>query len=171
MPNDKGKAIRILGIDPGYGRLGIAIVDKNPQGKETVVYSDCFETGKKENIHDRLRQIGEEVEKIISRFMPDMLAIETLFITKNQKTAMHVAESRGIIIYEAMKHGLAIHEFSPMEIKTSITGDGSSDKSHMIKMVHLLVDIPKDNALDDEYDAIAVALTCRARLMSRLNTA
>ncbi|MCX6719089.1 MAG: crossover junction endodeoxyribonuclease RuvC, partial [Candidatus Taylorbacteria bacterium] len=140
---------RILGIDPGYGRLGIAIIDKNFKEKETVVYSDCFETSKTENIHNRFLQVGNEIEKIISKFKPDILAIETLFITKNQKTAMHVAESRGIIIYEAMKHGLEIYEFSPMEIKTSITGDGSSDKSHIIKMVHLLVEIPKNNARDD----------------------
>ena len=87
------------------------------------------------------------------------MALETLFITKNQKTAMRVAEARGIIIYEALKRDIPVFEYAPMAIKMAITSDGTSDKARMMKMLPLLIDIPKKDALDDEYDAIAVALT------------
>ncbi|MFA6404619.1 MAG: crossover junction endodeoxyribonuclease RuvC [Candidatus Paceibacterota bacterium] len=155
--------MKILGIDPGYDRLGIAIIEKLPKKKEVVLYSDCFTTLSKDTIYKRLSMIGDEIVRILEKFSPEAIAIETLFITKNQKTAMRVAEARGIIIYEAIKMGVDVFEYSPMEIKTAITSDGTSDKTRMIKMVHLLVDI-SDKKHDDEYDAIAVALTHSARI-------
>ena len=155
--------MKIIGIDPGYDRLGIAVIEKPPKGKEVVLYSDCFNTSRKETIYDRLHQIGTEVSKILDGFKPGKLAIETLFIDRNQKTGMRVAETRGIIIYEAVKREIPVFEYSPMEIKMAITGDGTSDKSRMIRMVRLLVKLPSKKTHDDEYDAIAVALTCSAR--------
>jgi crossover junction endodeoxyribonuclease RuvC len=158
--------MKILGIDPGYDRLGIAVIEKPAKGKEVVLYSECFETSSKDSIYDRLKQVGEEVARIIEKFKPDAMALETLFITKNQKTAMRVAEARGIIIYEALKSGIPVFEYAPMAIKMAITSDGSSDKGRMMKMLPLLIDMSKKNAgkgagkmLDDEYDAVAVALT------------
>jgi crossover junction endodeoxyribonuclease RuvC len=162
--------MKILGIDPGYDRLGIAIIEKPPKGKEIVIYSSCFTTSSKESIYNRLKQVGEEVSRILNEFKPSALAIETLFITKNQKTAMRVAEARGIIIYEALAHNIPVFEYAPMEIKMAITSSGKSDKSQMMKMLPMLVDIPMKKTkngprnsvvkrLDDEYDAIAVALT------------
>jgi crossover junction endodeoxyribonuclease RuvC len=159
--------MKILGIDPGYDRLGIAIIERAATGgvgKEKVLYSDCLQTSSKDTISSRLLQIGQEVGRIIEEYSPDVLAIETLFITRNQKTAMRVAEARGIIMYEAFKRNLPVHEYSPMNIKSSITSDGKSDKAHMIKMIHLLVKLPvKKKVIDDEYDAIAVALTHSAQ--------
>lgn len=155
--------MRILGIDPGYDRLGIAVINKPVRGKEVLIYSGCLQTSAKDPIYERLRSIGAEVARILDEFKPDALAIETLFITKNQKTAMRVAEARGIIIYEVVKRGLAVHEYSPVQIKSSITGDGGSDKQRMAKMVRLLLVMPDGKALDDEYDAVAVALTHAAR--------
>lgn len=175
--------MRIIGIDPGYDRLGIAIVDKptrdhsqiNNKNKEELVFSECFETSSQDSMHKRLFEIGSRVKDVLEEFEPDEMAIETLFITKNQKTAMRVAEARGIIIFEAIKRGVAVSEYSPMQIKTAITGDGTSDKSRIMKMVGLLVNMGPKNGippesrkkintksnkiLDDEYDAIAVALT------------
>jgi crossover junction endodeoxyribonuclease RuvC len=159
--------MKILGIDPGYDRLGIAVIDRPAKGKETVVYSNCFTTSSKDPVYDRLKKVGGEIGRVLNEFRPDALAIETLFITKNQKTAMRVAEARGIIIYEALKNGLPVFEYSPMEIKTAITGNGKSDKGHILKMLPILTDMSvinkRKNVLDDEYDAIAVALTCAAR--------
>ncbi|MDD5165462.1 MAG: crossover junction endodeoxyribonuclease RuvC [Candidatus Pacebacteria bacterium] len=149
----------ILGIDPGYDRLGIAVIEKPLKGKEVLIYSDCFTTSPKDSIYDRLKAIGGEISRIIEIYKPDALAIETLFITKNQKTAMRVSEARGIIIYEGLKKNVLIFEYSPMEIKMAITSDGTSDKERVTRMVQILVTIPKKVALDDEYDAIAVALT------------
>jgi crossover junction endodeoxyribonuclease RuvC len=158
--------MRIFGIDPGYDRLGIAIIEKPAKGKETVLYSDCFTTSPKDSIYDRLKLVGEEVARVLAKFSPDSLAIETLFITKNQKTAMRVSEARGIIIYEALRNKVPVFEYSPMEIKMAITSDGRSDKERVIKMVRILANLPKKDALDDEYDAIAVALTHAAIIHS-----
>jgi crossover junction endodeoxyribonuclease RuvC len=153
------KYMKILGIDPGYGRLGLAIIDKPQKGKESVIYSDCFETSKDEDIGKRLLQIGTEVGRVLDEYSPEAMAIESLFITKNQKTAMRVSEARGIIMYEAYKRAISVHEYSPMQIKLAITSDGTSDKDRMIKMVHLLVKLPERIRIDDELDAIAIALT------------
>ena len=153
----------ILGIDPGYDRLGVAVIEKPARGKELVLYSDCFETSPKEPIYARLVKIGAEIARIIETFEPDALAIETLFISKNQKTAMRVSEARGIIIYEVAKNSVPVYEYGPMEIKTAITSDGSSDKERIIRMVKMLVKLPNKKTRDDEYDAIALGLTCFAR--------
>lgn len=171
MPNSRdvshpGKPTTILGIDPGYGRLGIAVIEKNSLGKEKIVFSDCIETSSKTEIYGRFKIIGQKIGEIIEKYKPDEVALESLFIAKNQKTAMRVAEVRGIILYEALKKDLPIFEYTPLEIKSSLTGDGTSDKSRIIKMIHLLIKVPTKISLDDEYDAIAVALTHSARRIS-----
>ncbi|MFA6315501.1 MAG: crossover junction endodeoxyribonuclease RuvC [Candidatus Paceibacterota bacterium] len=153
--------MKIIGIDPGYDRLGIAVIEKDPDDsrKENVLYSACFQTSNKDTIYFRFKQIGQEIERIFKEYKPGALAIENLFITKNQKTAMRVSEARGIILYEAAKNDIPIFEYTPMQIKSAVTGDGTSDKERIIKMIGLLVKIPKKKMLDDEFDAIAVALT------------
>src|SRR3989338_6951575 len=111
--------MRILGIDPGFERLGVAILEKPARNefhsggnkgdkKERVLFSECFKTSAKLEFPERLRLIGEEVKKIIKEYKPEVLAIETLYLSTNQKTAMRVAEARGVIIYEAQKAGLKI---------------------------------------------------------------
>ena len=91
--------MRILGIDPGYDRVGLAIIEKNPKTKEVVIFSKCLQTSAKDEIYTRLLAVGREVATVLDDFKPDAMAIENLFITKNQKTAMRVSEARGIIIY------------------------------------------------------------------------
>jgi crossover junction endodeoxyribonuclease RuvC len=158
----------ILGIDPGYDRLGVAIIEKPQKGKEVMLFSDCITTSPKDSIYERFKHIGDEVAGVLEIYKPDAMAIETLFITKNQKTAMRVSEARGIIIYQALRTGVLVFEYSPMEIKTAITSDGRSDKANIMKMLPLLIDLSKmsKKALDDEYDAIAVALTHSSRIRS-----
>ncbi len=153
----------IIGIDPGYDRLGIAIVEKLHSQKENLVYSECFSTDPKEEIYDRFLKIGLRVREMIKIYKPEALAIETLFITKNQKTAMRVSEARGIITYEALLAKIPVFEYTPLQIKMAITGDGKSDKSQIMKMLPMLIKIPTKNdrnkMIDDEYDAIAIALS------------
>jgi len=153
--------MKILGIDPGYDRLGVAVIEKTPKSKDVVLFSDCITTSAKDSIYERFKKIGMQVCQILDEHKPEALSIETLFITKNQKTAMRVSEVRGIIIYEALRRDIPVFEYSPMEIKMAVTSDGTSDKARMMKMIPLLVDLSKisKRALDDEYDAIAVALT------------
>lgn len=161
---------RILGIDPGFERLGIAVLEKNKNDKkEYVIFSECFKTSAKLDFNERLLLIGEEVRKIIKKYKPEILAIETLFLNTNQKTVMRVSEARGVVIYEAAQAKLKIFEASPPQIKMAVTGYGHSDKNQIIKMVKILVDIekhkiypPNGRASDDELDAIAIALTAFA---------
>ncbi len=155
--------MKILGIDPGYDRVGISIIEGN-----TLLHSECFSTDAKDTFHTRLKEIGQRLNYIIKEYEPHVMAIESLFITKNQKTAMKVAEARGVISYEASLMDIPIYEYSPPQIKLAITGHGGSDKTQIIKMIPLLLKLKtgsiKKNALDDEYDAIAVALTCQAHV-------
>lgn len=155
--------MRILGIDPGFERLGIAVVEKTTGDKrERVLFSECFKTSAKLEFGARLQLLGEEVREVIKKFKPEILSIETLFLTTNHKTVMRVAEARGVVLYEASRAGLKIFEASPPQIKIATTGYGKSDKSQIIKMVKMLVDIDDSKKSDDELDAIAIAITALA---------
>ncbi|MFA5095518.1 MAG: crossover junction endodeoxyribonuclease RuvC [Candidatus Paceibacterota bacterium] len=157
--------MRILGIDPGYERLGVAILEKNKGNKkEKVLFSECFKTSANLEFSKRLFLIGKEIKNIIKKFKPEVLAIETLFLTTNQKTVMRVAEVRGAVIYEASSNGLKIFEASPPQIKIATTGYGKANKEQVMKMVKILVEIDNKKKSDDELDAIAIALTAFAHM-------
>lgn len=157
--------MRIIAIDPGYERLGVAVLEKESRGKEIVLYSDCFKTDKKLAHFERLGLIGGEVDRVIEEFKPEAMCIETLFFSTNQKTAITVAEARGVILYEAAKRGLKVFEYGPGQIKVAVTGYGKSDKAAINTMVRKLVKLDKEIRVDDEYDAIAVGLTFFATLI------
>lgn len=154
--------MRIIAIDPGYERVGIAIIEKPEKGREVLLYSDCFKTPATLPFYDRVSLIAEEVNKQITAYSPLAMAIETLFFNSNQKTAMYVSEARGIIVHQACVKKLAIFEYTPLQIKIAITGYGRGDKDQVTKMVPKLISINKTIKYDDEYDAIAVGLTCFA---------
>jgi crossover junction endodeoxyribonuclease RuvC len=152
---------RILSVDPGYDRVGVAVLER-VDGKERLLFSDCIQTEKSDPYEHRLRAVGERLENLIDEYQPAIFACESIFFAKNQKTAIDVAGSRGMILYIATKHGLPIFEYTPNQIKIAVTGHGRSDKEQVIFMIKRLVSIDKATALDDEYDAIAVGLTCLA---------
>lgn len=152
-------AIRILGIDPGFDRLGICILDKEGS-KETLIFSQCISTSKKESFEIRLAEIGDQLNKILKKYKPQELAIETLFFTTNQKTIITVAEVRGICIYLSHIHDVKIFEYSPPQIKLAIAGHGRATKTDIAHMASkILKGQIKTDLLDDEMDAIAIALT------------
>lgn len=153
--------MRVIGIDPGYDRVGVAVMEYD-NGSEVLLYSGCIETNPKDHLHTRLHHVGTSITALIQEHQADTLAIETLFFNKNVKTAMSVAEARGIIIYCALQAGCIVHEFSPQAIKIATTGYGNSDKAAVISMVQQLIPAAPTFALDDEYDAIAVGITCLA---------
>lgn len=160
----------VLSIDPGYERVGIAVIDK-PEGsgeKEILVHSDCFITSSKEKFQTRLTLIGDEIKNTIHSHRPDVFAIEKLYFGSNQKTAMRVSEVCGMLLYIAGVHGLPTYEYTPLQIKNAIAGDGRGDKKQVIAMVHHLIKINKKIKYDDEYDAIAIGLTCIASERSPL---
>lgn len=160
--------IRIIGIDPGFDRLGICILDKY-ENKEELIYSQCITTSRKEPFEVRLAEIGEELIKILTKYKPQELAIETLFFTTNQKTIIPVAEARGVCIYLSHTHDATIHEYSPPQIKVAVTGYGKATKEDVAYMVpKILGKQMKSGILDDEIDAIAIALTHSAH--RKMNT-
>jgi crossover junction endodeoxyribonuclease RuvC len=151
---------RVIGIDPGYDRLGVAVLERK-KGTETLLYSTCIETDRKLTVSKRLYVLGKAIEVLLAEHRPTHVGIETLFFNKNQKTAIGVAEARGMILYIAQKHGCEVSEFGPQEIKVAVTGYGKSDKKAVIAMVKRLVLGVPERALDDEYDAIAVGISCQ----------
>ncbi|MBP6881092.1 MAG: crossover junction endodeoxyribonuclease RuvC [Candidatus Pacebacteria bacterium] len=153
--------MRVIAVDPGYDRLGVAVLELE-NGSEKLLYSGCIETDRKQPLLDRLHTLGNAFLSLIVTYSPTALAIETLFFNQNQKTAMGVAQARGILIYLAQANGCAVYEFGPQEVKIAVTGYGKSDKTAMIDMVKRLVPDAPTTALDDEYDAIAVGITCLA---------
>ncbi len=154
--------MKIISVDPGFDRVGIAVLEKG-KAKHTILFSECFNTKKKTEISERIFEVGKEVARVIKKYSPTALAIEKLYITNNQKTAMGVSEARGVIIYEAMRVGLSLYEYTPGEIKVAVTGYGKADKTMVMNMVPKLVELAQATTSDDELDAIAIGLTCLAR--------
>lgn len=150
-------SMRIIAIDPGYERLGIAVLEKTK--KEELVFSECFKTKASLPFVERLELVGREVSKIIDEYSPNALAIENLFIETNQKTAMRVAEVRGAILYQARLSGLEIYEYTPLQIKVATTGYGKATKQQVLSMVTKLISGVDKIKQDDEIDAIAIGLT------------
>lgn len=150
----------ILSIDPGYERLGLAILKKDSRGKIHLIHSECFKTSADLEFVDRLVLLGKHLTQIIETYTPICLSIENLFLQTNQKTVMKVSETRGVIMYVARLLGLRVYEFTPLQIKSIVTGSGKSDKIAVQKMVKIQVpDIQKKSkVLDDEYDAVACGL-------------
>ena len=159
--------MRIISVDPGFGRMGVAVIEYARGTKAPLVlYSTCVKTSPKDDFPLRLKALGGALEKIIVAYAPVSLAIEKLFFSSNQKTALSVAEARGVAVYEAARHGLSFFEYTPIQIKAAVAGYGRADKQQVMLMVPRLVTF-KDTAKktkgaglsDDEFDAIAVGIT------------
>lgn len=153
--------MRVISVDPGYDRIGVAIMDFT-DNKELLLHSECITTDKLTSLPERIFLLGTRFEELLQQYSPTALGIETLFFNKNQKTAIGVAQARGTLLYLARTHDCAIYEFGPQEVKVAITGYGKSDKRAVIDMIMRLVPNAPPDALDDEYDAIAVGITCLA---------
>ena len=154
--------MKIISIDPGFERVGIAVIEKSTKGKDILIHSECFKTSAKILFHERLTAIGTKLEQIIKKYKPMALAIEKLYFTTNQKTVMGVAEARGVMIYSASRNGLLIFEYTPPQIKVAVTGYGKASKDMVMRMIPKLIDIKVTTNSDDELDAIAIGLCCMA---------
>ncbi|MEK7601125.1 MAG: crossover junction endodeoxyribonuclease RuvC [Patescibacteria group bacterium] len=157
--------MKVLAIDPGYGRCGVAIVERDGV-KNVLIYSECIETSAEEDFAERLQQVVRACERLVKAHAPDCIAMEKLFFAKNQKTAMRVAEVRGALLSLAGSTAIPVFEYSPGEVKSAAAGSGSADKTQVAKMLHALVKIDKVIRHDDEYDAIAIGVTHLARSRS-----
>lgn len=154
--------MRVLAIDPGYDRMGIAVLE-NSATEDTLIYSTCLTTTKDTSIPSRLKELGLAFVELLGSQKPDCVAIESLFFNKNIKTALAVAEARGVILYLATLNNLPVYEFNPTTIKLAVTGYGKSDKKAVFNMLQKLIKNCPKTALDDEYDAVAVGVTCLAQ--------
>lgn len=152
--------MRILAIDPGYDRLGIAVLEGDAS-RPTLIWSDCV-TPKKGAREDRLAHVSRAITSMIKEYAPDSLAIETLFFSVNKKTAFGVAEARGAIFAAAGIASIPVIEFSPQQVKSAVTGYGGADKGAVARMVPKLLALPEKKRLDDELDAIAIGITALA---------
>lgn len=155
--------MKILAIDPGYGRCGVAVLERKDGEKETLLYSDCVETSKDADFTLRLEFVADECMRLAEKYTPDAVALEKLYFSTNQKTAMRVAEVRGALIQVAASLGIPVFEYTPGEIKSAAGGHGGAAKQQVAKMLHALVKIEKEIQHDDEYDAIAIGVTHLAR--------
>ena len=149
--------MRILAIDPGFDRLGIAVLEGDAS-RPTLVWSDCV-TPPKGNKEERLAAVTRAIEDALTKYHPDVFALETLFFSTNKKTALGVAEARGVALAAAGGAGISVREFSPGTVKLAVTGNGRADKKAIARMIPLLVSLPEKKRLDDELDAIAVGIT------------
>ena len=150
--------MRIIGIDPGTGILGFGVIDVSPRGM-VLVDAGVITTPAHTPHGERLEDIFDSLSGIFAETKPDACAVEKLFFTKNITTAMSVAEARGVAVLVAQKAGLTIAEYTPMQIKQSLTGYGKADKKQvqeMVKMQLTLKTVPKP---DDCADALATAIT------------
>ena len=149
--------MRVLGIDPGTAIVGYSIIDYTNNKIEFIDYG-CIYTNKEDSLSLRLEQVYFRVESLINLYKPDHMAIEELFFFKNQKTIISVAQARGVIILKAQLSGIDIYNYTPLQVKTGITGYGRATKKQvqeMTKVILKLNEIPKP---DDAADAIAIAI-------------
>ncbi|MBI2623311.1 MAG: crossover junction endodeoxyribonuclease RuvC [Candidatus Liptonbacteria bacterium] len=146
----------ILGIDPGTHRAGYGVIESSRN--ECRYVGAGLLPARHEEAHLRLRDIKRGMDTVIGAFRPAGIAVEKLFVTRNQKTGIAVAQARGVILLAAAEHNLPIAEFGPGEIKSHLTGYGAADKSSVAKMVRIILKCPSLSVIDDVSDALAAAL-------------
>jgi len=152
----------VLGIDPGYDRLGWAIATIDNSSCSVLDYG-CIQTKKTEDLFTRYSDLEKQLEKVVEKFQPSVAAIESLFFFKNKTTALKVSEARGVVIISLIKRKIKIFEYTPLQIKETVTGFGRADKKAVEKMVRMELGLKKHKVIDDAIDALAVIMTHRIR--------
>ena len=152
--------MRILGIDPGFAITGYSIIDYIGN-KFYLRTSGAILTEAKTSFPLRLEKINKELAEIIENYNPDAMSIEELFFNNNAKTAINVAQARGVILVTARMHNLDIFEYTPLQVKQAVTGYGRADKIQVQRMVKMILNEEKLPRLDDVTDSMAMAI-CHA---------
>lgn len=158
--------MRILGIDPGFGRIGYGIIEGAGTDWRSVDFG-CIETEAKTSFVSRLLEIDAALHHILVTHVPDHAAVEDLFFYKNVTTAIRVSQARGAMLLALAKAGIPVEEYTPLEIKNSIVGYGRAEKSQVQHMIAMQLGLPNKSMQDDAADALAVALTCGLCLRKR----
>ena len=159
MPDSSSSSAPIiLGIDPGYDRLGWAVATRSETGWEQVQLG-CIQTDRQLSLIKRYQQLESELQQVIDRYRPQEAAIETLYFANNTTTALKIAEVRGLIIACLLRNQINIQQYNPVKIKQAVTGNGKADKQAMAKMIKLEFKLKDEAVLDDAIDALAVLFT------------
>lgn len=149
--------MRILGIDPGYATIGYGIVEYDGFHFKTIAYGAVTTTPDK-SFPERLADIYDDISTIVDKYKPDCLSIEKLYFNTNTTTAIDVAQARGAILLAAQKNKIDIFEYTPLQVKQSITGYGRAEKHQVMEMVKNLLQLNSVPKPDDTADALALAI-------------
>lgn len=152
--------LRIIGIDPGYAIVGVGVVDYIGNRFNVVDYL-AITTEAGVPFEQRLCTVYDGLAELLTLHQPDALSIEQLFYTSNQKTVMHVAEARGVILLAAEKAGIPIFQYTPLQVKQAVAGYGRATKKQVQEMTRVLLSLQKVPRPDDVADALAVSI-CHA---------
>jgi len=147
----------ILGIDPGTATTGFSIL-QNLDGELKLLDYGCIRTAAGLKSGTRLNQIAQDITVLIKKYNPNRASVEKLFFQKNVKTAMSVAEARGVIVQKLTAEGIDIAEFTPLEIKSAVCGYGKADKKMVQEMTRVILKLKEIPKPDDAADAIAAAI-------------
>lgn len=152
--------MRIIGIDPGYAIVGFGVLEYNRAQFQVVDYG-AVTTLADMDFNSRLLEIYNDLCYILDKFRPDFLAIERLYFTSNQKTAIDVAQARGIVLLAARQRNIEVFEYTPLQVKQSVTGYGKAVKKQVQEMTTRILKLPEIPKPDDTADALAIAI-CHA---------
>ena len=152
--------MRILGIDPGFAITGYSIIDYIGN-KFKLINSGAVLTEVGQSFHLRLLKLNNDLENIIDTYKPDAISVEELFFNNNAKTAINVAQARGVILVVGCRKNVPTYEYTPLQIKQSVVGYGRADKIQVQKMVKTILGVDKLPKLDDTTDSMAAAI-CHA---------
>ena len=152
--------MRIIGIDPGYAIVGYGVIDYIGNKFKIVEYG-AITTESNQNMNERFKSIYDDLNTIIERTKPEFLAIEELFFNSNQKTAINVAQARGVLLLSALNHGISVHEYTPLQVKQAVVGYGRAEKKQVQLLVKSILGLEKVPKPDDTADALAIAV-CHA---------
>lgn len=162
--------MRILGIDPGYAIVGYGALDYSGGGFRVVEYG-AITTPANTPMPDRLYTIYCDITNVLETLHPDCMAIERLYFNTNQKTAIDVAEARGVLLLAAKQAGVKIYEFTPLQVKQSVVGYGRAEKHQVMEMTKTLLGLKAIPKPDDTADALALAICCGHSALSPITNA
>ena len=152
--------MRILGIDPGIAIVGYGVIDSERE-KMRLVAMGASRTPTGIPVEKRVEMVYDDICEIIDTYKPDCMSVEELFFNTNQKTAIAVAQARGVILLSAMKKNVDFFEYTPLQVKQSVVGYGRAEKAQVMEMVKIMLSLEKVPKLDDTADALALAI-CHA---------
>ncbi len=156
----QNKKRRVFGVDPGFGIVGYGVIDVYGRSESLVAYG-AIRTSARDAIPKRIEKIYDELSKLLTEYEPNEAAVEELYFFRNVTTAISVGEARGVILLALEKFGIDIYEYTPMEVKLSVTSYGKATKRQVQEMVRIMLNMDDIPRPDDAADALAIAL-CHA---------